>query len=81
MAMTDRCWTAGTFDRVTPDVSIDGEHRLYLAPRSEQAVAGVLGVEPVLFPGGYGGFAANEWSPHNDPTAFAGKLREVLVED
>ena len=39
------------------------------------------GVEPVIFPGDHGGFAANEWSPDNDPAAFAAKLREVLVED
>jgi len=35
----------------------------------------------VVFPGDHGGFAANEWSPANDPTAFAAKLRDVLVED
>ena len=39
----------------------------------------LLGVEPVIFPGDHGGFAANEWSPGNDPAAFAAKLREVLA--
>ena len=38
----------------------------------------LLGVEAVEFPGDHGGFMANEWSPHNDPAAFADRLREVL---
>src|SRR5919197_3249988 len=49
-----------------------------LARRGGEAVARLLGVEPVIFPGDHGGFAANEWSPGNDPAAFAAKLREVL---
>jgi pimeloyl-ACP methyl ester carboxylesterase len=52
-----------------------------LARRGGEAVARLLGVEPVIFPGDHGGFAANQWSPHNDPAAFAAKLREVLGED
>ena len=52
-----------------------------LARRGGEAVAQLLGVEPVIFPGDHGGFAANEWSPGNDPAAFAAKLREVLTED
>jgi pimeloyl-ACP methyl ester carboxylesterase len=52
-----------------------------LARRGGEAVARLLGVEPVIFPGDHGGFAANEWSPGNDPAAFAATLREVLVED
>jgi hypothetical protein len=39
-----------------------------------------LGVEPVIFPGDHGGFAANAWSPNNDPAAFAAKLRQQLDE-
>ncbi|MDZ5620192.1 alpha/beta hydrolase [Nocardioides sp. HM23] len=46
--------------------------------RGAEALAAVLGVEPVEFPGDHGGFVANEWSPDNDPEAFATKLREVL---
>jgi len=34
----------------------------------------------VIFPGDHGGFAANEWSPDNDPAAFAATLRELLDE-
>ncbi len=52
-----------------------------LARRGGEAVARLLGVQPVIFPGDHGGFAANEWSAHNDPAAFAAKLREVLAED
>lgn len=46
--------------------------------RGGEALAALLGVEPVEFPGDHGGFVANEWSPDNDPEAFAAKLREVL---
>jgi hypothetical protein len=52
-----------------------------LARRGGEAVARLLCVEPVTFPGDHGWFAANEWSPDNDPAAFAAKLRAVLVED
>lgn len=51
-----------------------------LARRGGEAVAQVLGLEPAIFPGDHGGFAANEWSSDNDPAAFAAKLREVLLE-
>jgi hypothetical protein len=52
-----------------------------LARRGGEAVARLLGVEPVIFPGDHGGFAANEWSPNNDPAAFAATLRKLLDED
>jgi pimeloyl-ACP methyl ester carboxylesterase len=51
-----------------------------LARRGGEAVARLLGVEPVIFPGDHGGFTTSEWSPGNDPAAFAAKLREVLAE-
>jgi len=47
--------------------------------RGGEALAAAIGVEPVVFPGDHGGFAANEWSPDNDPAAFAARLREVLA--
>jgi pimeloyl-ACP methyl ester carboxylesterase len=50
-----------------------------LARRGGEALAAALGVDPVIFPGDHGGFAANEWTPDNDPAAFAAKLREVLA--
>jgi pimeloyl-ACP methyl ester carboxylesterase len=65
--------------RVVPAVGALGAGGL--ARRGGEAVARLLGVEPVVFPGDHGGFAANEWSPDNDPAAFAAKLREVLVDD
>jgi pimeloyl-ACP methyl ester carboxylesterase len=64
--------------RIVPAIGALGEGGL--ARRGGEAVARLLGVEPVIFPGDHGGFAANEWSPDNDPVAFAAKLREVLVE-
>jgi pimeloyl-ACP methyl ester carboxylesterase len=50
-----------------------------LARRGGLALAEALGVEVVVFPGDHGGFVRNEWSPNNDPAAFAAKLREVLA--
>ncbi|WP_109507564.1 alpha/beta fold hydrolase [Nocardioides speluncae] len=47
--------------------------------RGGEALAALLGMEAVEFPGDHGGFAANEWSPQNDPAAFAAKLREVFA--
>ena len=47
--------------------------------RGGEALAALLGVEAVEFPGDHGGFVANDWSPANDPEAFAAKLREVLA--
>jgi hypothetical protein len=49
-----------------------------LARRGGEALAALLGVTPVVFPSDHGGFDANDWSPNNDPGAFAQKLREVL---
>lgn len=63
--------------RIVPAVSADGEGTL--AWRGGVAVAGALGVEAVTFPGDHGGFMVSEWSPDNDPAAFAKTLREVLA--
>jgi pimeloyl-ACP methyl ester carboxylesterase len=65
--------------RIVPAIGAVGAGGL--ARRGGEAVARLLGVEPVIFPGDHGGFVANEWSPGNDPAAFAAKLRDVLVED
>jgi hypothetical protein len=35
-------------------------------------------MEPIVFPGDHGGFAASPMSPNNDPAAFAAKLRHVF---
>ncbi|MEU8799669.1 alpha/beta hydrolase [Spirillospora sp. NPDC048819] len=44
-----------------------------LCDRATRALAGALGIEPTLFPGGHGGFT-------EDPARFAVRLREVLAE-
>jgi pimeloyl-ACP methyl ester carboxylesterase len=62
--------------RIVPSIGTEGQGTM--ARRGGEALAALLGVEPVIFPGDHGGFAANEWSPGNDPAAFASKLREVL---
>jgi pimeloyl-ACP methyl ester carboxylesterase len=64
--------------RVIPAIGVEGQGTL--ARRGGVALAEQMGVEPVIFPGDHGGFAANEWSPSNDPAAFAAKLRELLDE-
>jgi pimeloyl-ACP methyl ester carboxylesterase len=64
--------------RIVPAVGALGAGGL--ARRGGEAVARLLGVEPVVFPGDHGGFAASQWSPGNDPAAFAAKLRAVLAD-
>jgi pimeloyl-ACP methyl ester carboxylesterase len=53
----------------------DGE----MAHRGALAVARELGTEPVIFPGGHGGFLGDEYGQPGDPEAFARALREVLA--
>lgn len=62
--------------RVIPAIGALGEGGL--ARRGGEALAKLLGVDPTVFPGDHGGFAANAWSPNNDPAAFAARLRELL---
>jgi pimeloyl-ACP methyl ester carboxylesterase len=54
----------------------DGE----MAHRGAEAVAGRLGLQPVTFPSGHGGFLGGEYGQSGDPDNFAAKLREVLSE-
>jgi pimeloyl-ACP methyl ester carboxylesterase len=63
--------------RIVPAIGAQGEGTM--ARRGGEALAAALGVDPVVFPGDHGGFAANQWSPGNDPAAFAAKLRGVLA--
>lgn len=63
--------------RIVPAIGAQGEGTM--ARRGGEALAAALGVDPVVFPGDHGGFVANQWSPGNDPAAFASKLREVLA--
>ncbi|PSK87481.1 pimeloyl-ACP methyl ester carboxylesterase [Murinocardiopsis flavida] len=62
--------------RIVPAIGAEGAGTM--ARRGGEALAGLLGTEPVVFPGDHGGFAANEWAPDNDPAAFARKLRDVV---
>ena len=50
-----------------------------MASRGAFAVAGRLGTEPVIFPGGHGGFLGNEHGQPGDTEGFAAKLRGVLA--
>jgi pimeloyl-ACP methyl ester carboxylesterase len=62
--------------RIVPAIGEAGAGSL--ARRGGEALAALLGVAPVVFPGGHGGFTASEWSPDDDPGAFAQKLRDLL---
>lgn len=62
--------------RIVPALGTEREGTM--ARRGGEAFAALLGVEPVIFPGDHGGFTASEWSPNNDPAAFASELRTVL---
>lgn len=46
--------------------------------RATRELADRLGLEPVTFPGGHGGFVPAEWGQGGQPEAFAATLREVL---
>jgi pimeloyl-ACP methyl ester carboxylesterase len=49
-----------------------------MAGRAASVVAERLGVEPVTFPGGHGGFLGGEYGQTDEPEAFATTLRAVL---
>jgi hypothetical protein len=53
----------------------DGE----MAHRGGEGVAARLGLTPVIFPSGHGGFLGGEYGQSGEPDAFAAKLREVLA--
>ena len=51
-----------------------------LTGRSARATAALLDAEPVVFPGGHGGFGGGEYGqPADKPVEFAAKLRGVLA--
>jgi pimeloyl-ACP methyl ester carboxylesterase len=56
-------------------VESDGE----MAHRGGEAAAQRLGLTPVTFPSGHGGFLGGEYGQMGEPDAFAAKLREVLA--
>lgn len=49
-----------------------------LTGRTTDALAGLLGQEAVVFPGGHGGFAGDEYGMRGKPEEFVATLREVL---
>jgi pimeloyl-ACP methyl ester carboxylesterase len=60
-------------------VGVGADSNGELACRGGLAVAEALGVEPVVFPGGHGGFLGGEYGQQaGDPEGFAARLREVL---
>jgi pimeloyl-ACP methyl ester carboxylesterase len=64
--------------RVVIGVSTDSDKGM--AGRSAIAAAALLGSEPVVFPGGHGGFSGGEYGqPADKPVEFAAKLRGVLA--
>jgi pimeloyl-ACP methyl ester carboxylesterase len=51
-----------------------------MAARGADAMAALLGTEPVPFPGSHGGFMGDEYGQPGEPVAFAERLREVLAD-
>lgn len=49
-----------------------------MAARGADAMAALLGTEPVSFPGNHGGFMGDEYGQPGEPEAFAVRLRDVL---
>ena len=59
-------------------IGVGEESANALAGRGGKAVAERLGLTPVVFPSGHGGFLGNEYGQPGKPVEFAAKLREVL---
>lgn len=59
-------------------LGVGAESGNYLAGRAGTAVAGRLGVAPVVFPDGHGGFLGGEYGQTGKPDEFAATLRTVL---
>lgn len=59
-------------------IAIGEESGGEMAARSGRALAAQLGVEPVAFPGGHGGFLGGEFGQTGRPTEFAAALRAAL---
>jgi pimeloyl-ACP methyl ester carboxylesterase len=60
-------------------LAVGAESEGEMARRGGEAVAERLGMEPVIFPSGHGGFLGGEYGQAGEPDAFAAKLREVLA--
>jgi pimeloyl-ACP methyl ester carboxylesterase len=60
-------------------IAVGAESAETLAHRGGEAIAERLGLEPVVFPSGHGGFLGGEYGQMGEPDAFAARLREVLA--
>jgi pimeloyl-ACP methyl ester carboxylesterase len=60
-------------------IGVGEESEGELAHRGGEAVAQRLGVTPVTFPSGHGGFLGGEYGQQGKPDEFAARLREVLT--
>ncbi|HYM84008.1 MAG TPA: alpha/beta hydrolase [Candidatus Dormibacteraeota bacterium] len=60
-------------------VGVGADSGKVVTGRAAIALAGLLGMEPVTFPGGHAGFLPVEWGQGGDPDAFAVTLRHVLT--
>jgi pimeloyl-ACP methyl ester carboxylesterase len=60
-------------------LGVGAESEGEMAHRGGEAVAERLGIEPVTFPSGHGGFLGGEYGQSGEPDAFATRLREVLA--
>jgi pimeloyl-ACP methyl ester carboxylesterase len=59
-------------------VAVGEESASVTAGRAAIAIAELLGMAPVYFPGGHDGFLGGEYGQTGKPDEFAAKLREVL---
>lgn len=60
-------------------IAVGEESEGQLARRGGEAIAERIGLEPVVFPSGHGGFMGDEHGQPGKPTEFAATLREVLA--
>ena len=60
-------------------IAVGEESGRQLARRGGEAVAAQLGLTPVEFPSGHGGFLGDEYGMPGKPVEFAARLREVLA--
>lgn len=62
--------------RIVVGIGEDSEGEM--ARRGGEALADLLVIEPVVFPGGHGGFQGNEYGMPGKPEEFAATLKNVL---
>jgi pimeloyl-ACP methyl ester carboxylesterase len=61
-------------------IAVGEESGEEMAARGARAAAERLGIAPVVFPSGHGGFLGGEYGQTGAPDPFAAKLREVLAQ-